>query len=79
MFIPDPDFFPIPDPGVKKAADLGSGSATLLGCSIKKVLKDMINTVMFCKIRTGKNHAEATARITRITDITAAVVKGKPC
>jgi hypothetical protein len=30
MFIPDPDFFPIPDPGVKKVPDLGSGSATLL-------------------------------------------------
>jgi hypothetical protein len=32
MFIPDPDldFYPslIPDPGVKKALDLGSGSAT---------------------------------------------------
>ncbi len=36
MFIPDPDFesgswfLPIPDPGVKKAPDPGSGSATLL-------------------------------------------------
>jgi hypothetical protein len=30
MFIPDLDFFPIPDPGVKKARDPGSGSATLL-------------------------------------------------
>jgi hypothetical protein len=31
MFIPDPDldFLPIPDPGVKKARDPGSGSATL--------------------------------------------------
>ncbi len=31
MFIPDPGsgFFPIPDPGVKKAPDPGSGSATL--------------------------------------------------
>ncbi len=32
---PDPDFFPpsrIPDPGVKKAPDPGSGSATLLWC-----------------------------------------------
>jgi hypothetical protein len=30
--IPDPDFYPsrIPDPGVKKAPDPGSGSATLL-------------------------------------------------
>jgi hypothetical protein len=30
-FIPDPDldFLPIPDPRVKKALDLGSGSATL--------------------------------------------------
>jgi hypothetical protein len=27
--VPDPDFLPIPDPGVKKAPDLGSGSATL--------------------------------------------------
>jgi hypothetical protein len=24
--IPDPDFLPIPDPGVKKAPDLGSGT-----------------------------------------------------
>jgi hypothetical protein len=33
MFIPDPDldFLPIPDPGVKKAADSVSGSATLGG------------------------------------------------
>ncbi len=32
MFIPDldPDFLPIPDLGVKKAPDAGSGSATLL-------------------------------------------------
>jgi hypothetical protein len=32
MFIPDPDldFLPMPDPGVKKAPDLGSGFATLL-------------------------------------------------
>jgi hypothetical protein len=34
MFIPEPDFFPsrirIPDPGVKKAPDPGSGTATLL-------------------------------------------------
>jgi hypothetical protein len=30
LFIPDPEFLPIPDPGVKKAPDLGSGSATLL-------------------------------------------------
>jgi hypothetical protein len=29
MFIPDLDFFPIPDPGVKKASD--PGFATLLG------------------------------------------------
>jgi hypothetical protein len=31
LFIPDPDFYPsrIPDPGVNKAPDLGSGSATL--------------------------------------------------
>jgi hypothetical protein len=31
MFIPDPDFdfLPIPDLGVKKAQDPGSGSATL--------------------------------------------------
>jgi hypothetical protein len=31
MFIPDPDFSPcrIPDSGVKKALDPGSGSATL--------------------------------------------------
>jgi hypothetical protein len=31
MLIPDPDleFLPIPDPGVKKAPDPGSGSATL--------------------------------------------------
>jgi hypothetical protein len=27
--IPDPDFLPIPNPGVKKAPDPGSGSATL--------------------------------------------------
>ncbi len=26
---PDPDFLLIPDPGVKKASDSGSGSATL--------------------------------------------------
>jgi hypothetical protein len=26
---PDPDFLPIPDPGVKRAPDPGSGSATL--------------------------------------------------
>jgi hypothetical protein len=26
---PEPDFLPIPDPGVKKALDPGSGSATL--------------------------------------------------
>jgi hypothetical protein len=33
MFIPDPDldFLPIPDPGVKKSSDPGSGSAQLLG------------------------------------------------
>jgi hypothetical protein len=32
MFIPDPDleFLPIPDPGVKKAPNPGSGSATLV-------------------------------------------------
>jgi hypothetical protein len=34
MFIPDPDldFYPsrIPDPGIKKAPDPGSGSATML-------------------------------------------------
>ncbi len=33
LFIPDPDIFPpfwIPDPGVKKAPHLGSGSATLI-------------------------------------------------
>jgi hypothetical protein len=32
MFIPDPDldFLPIPYPGVKKAPDPGSGSATLV-------------------------------------------------
>jgi hypothetical protein len=32
MFIPDPDldFLTIPDPGIKKAMDPGSGSATLL-------------------------------------------------
>ncbi len=31
MFIPDPDlwFLPIPDPGVKKALDTGSGSTIL--------------------------------------------------
>ncbi len=29
---PDPEFLTIPDPGVKKAADPGSGSATLLVC-----------------------------------------------
>ena len=34
MFIPDPDFFPIPDPGVKKALDPGSGSATLARINI---------------------------------------------
>jgi hypothetical protein len=28
--IPDPDFLPIPDLGIKKASDPGSGSATLL-------------------------------------------------
>jgi hypothetical protein len=28
-WIPDADFLPIPDPGVKKAPDPGSGSATL--------------------------------------------------
>jgi hypothetical protein len=27
---PDADFLPIPDPGVKKALDPGSGSATLI-------------------------------------------------
>jgi hypothetical protein len=37
MFVPDPDldfFYPsqIPDPGVKKAPDPGSGSATLVFC-----------------------------------------------
>jgi hypothetical protein len=32
MFIPDPDldFLSIPDPGLKKSSDPGSGSATLL-------------------------------------------------
>jgi hypothetical protein len=30
LFIPDPDFLPIPDSGVKKALDPESGSATLL-------------------------------------------------
>jgi hypothetical protein len=30
LFIPDPDFLPIPDPGIKKAPEDGSGSATLL-------------------------------------------------
>ncbi len=31
MFIPNPDLdsLPIPDPGIKKAPDFGSGSATL--------------------------------------------------
>jgi hypothetical protein len=29
---PDADFLPIPDPGVKKAPDPRSGSATLLAC-----------------------------------------------
>jgi hypothetical protein len=28
-WIPDLDFLPIPDPGIKKALDPGSGSATL--------------------------------------------------
>jgi hypothetical protein len=34
--IPDPDFHPlwIPDPGVKKAPEPGSGSATLLRCTM---------------------------------------------
>ncbi len=30
FFIPDPDFLPILDPGIKKALDPGSGSATLI-------------------------------------------------
>jgi hypothetical protein len=34
MFMPDPNFFPSlipdPDPGVKKAQDPGSGSATMV-------------------------------------------------
>ncbi len=34
---PDPEFPPIPDSGVKKAPDPGSGSAALLG-----LLKDMV-------------------------------------
>jgi hypothetical protein len=29
LFIPDPDFLPIPDPWVKRAPDPGSGSAIL--------------------------------------------------
>jgi hypothetical protein len=40
MFIPDPDadVLPIPDPGVKKAPDSGSGSATLVpGTSVEEV------------------------------------------
>ncbi len=57
--IPDPDldFLPIPDPGVKKAADPGSGSATLfLGESFYN-LKDICevradyNTDIFNKIK----------------------------
>ncbi len=46
MFIPDPDadFLPIPDLGVKKAPDPGSGSATL-------VYFDKVQTyIHFCKI-----------------------------
>ncbi len=41
MFIPDLylDFFPTPDPGVKKAPDLGSGSATLLVSTVKYIVK----------------------------------------
>ncbi len=37
MFIldPDADFLPIPDPGVKKAPDPGSGSATLQKSPVK--------------------------------------------
>jgi hypothetical protein len=31
MLIPDPDFFPIPDPGVQKEPDY-PGSATLAKC-----------------------------------------------
>ncbi len=36
MFIPDPDtdFLSIPDPGVKKTSDPGSGSATLLESNV---------------------------------------------
>jgi hypothetical protein len=39
MFIPDPylDIFPIPDPGVKKAPDPGSGLAKLFFCLLFRV------------------------------------------
>ncbi len=39
MFIPDPDadFLPIPDPGVKKALDPGSGSSILGKCHLKNL------------------------------------------
>jgi hypothetical protein len=36
MFISDPIFFPIPDPGVIKAPDPGSGSATLQHLTINR-------------------------------------------
>jgi hypothetical protein len=37
MYIPDPDlyFLPIPNPGVKKAPDPRSGSATLVSPKLK--------------------------------------------
>jgi hypothetical protein len=40
MFIPDPDFdfLSIPDPGVKKAPDIGSGTITLQDTSWKSEL-----------------------------------------
>jgi len=63
MFILDPDFFSILDPGsgseVKKVLDHGSGSATLLFRDISPVSTGVIqstnrggsNTFQFCKYR----------------------------
>ncbi len=52
LFIPDPefDFLPIPDPGVKKAPDSGSGSATLL----TSVLSRRWTAERHCSVWRGK-------------------------
>jgi hypothetical protein len=62
MFIPDPDldFLPIPDPGVKKAPNPGSGSTMVNNTHYLRLLGFLSMTqVPIKKERTGKSSHDA--------------------